>query len=222
MNAIIQLERMGYSFQLAIDYSGPDDPPTGAESLLAELAANKDEAIHWLAAREDVFASGPLPDKEGTVALPAQGECVSVPPAEGLWTVVPPSEGDAYEITFDGNDEGQRKRWGLAAQAGLIHVTDKVKVHRHSGKCVVSFRCALPLEWLEQDITAEAKQQYDAVLERIHRGEAWLKANADDPQCDGFYTAFLSLFDDLKALYHAIDEPLADPFAGYHHQSIIK
>ena len=204
MNALARLEQMGYSFQLAIDYSGPDDPPAGAESLLAELPANKAEAIRWLSAREDVFVSGPLSDEEGTVALPAQGECVSVPPAEGLWTVVPPAEGDAYEITFDGGDEGQRKRWGLAAQAGLIHLTDKVKVFEHSGKCVISFRCALPLEWLQQDITTEAKQQYDAVLERIHRGEAWLKANTCDPRYEEYYARFTALFDKLRELYNAV------------------
>jgi len=173
---------MGYSFQLAIDYSGPDNPPEGAGPLLGELAANKGTAIHWLAERK-----------------------------AAAWTVVPTSEGDAYEITFDGVDEGQLKRHALAVQAGLIALDGPVRFHRKDNAVRVAFRCAMPLEWLERDITAEAKRH----LGRIHRGEAWLLSHSDDPRYDAHYARFTALFDDLRELYNAVGEVLEDPFVGY-------
>ena len=187
MNTMMQLEQMGYIFQLAIDYNGPDNPPADAGPLLDELALNRDEAIRLLTERK----------------------------ASEAWTAVPPSEGDAYKIIFDGNDEGQRKRWALAAQTGFIHLTDKVEVSTRSGECIIRFRYATPLEWLEQDITVEVKRQYNAVLERIHRGESWLKASIDDPRYEEHFARFIALFDDLRELYNSINETLMDPFAGY-------
>ena len=40
MDTMMQLEQLGYTFQLAIDYSGPDNPSAGAGPLLGDLAAN--------------------------------------------------------------------------------------------------------------------------------------------------------------------------------------
>jgi len=94
-------------------------------------------------------------------------------------------------------------------------MTDKITVHRYSGKCRICFRCAMPLEWLQDAITDAGKQQYNAVLERIHRGELWLKGNADDPVYAENYDRFAALFDELRILYNAIGEPLEDPFAIY-------
>ncbi len=49
MNAIHELEKLGYRFTLAIDYTGP--PGSHAAQFLQELAANRDEAILALAER---------------------------------------------------------------------------------------------------------------------------------------------------------------------------
>ena len=94
-------------------------------------------------------------------------------------------------------------------------MTDKITVHRYSGKCRICFRCAMPLEWLQDAITDVGKQQYNAVLERIHRGELWLKGNTSDPRYEENYAKFLVLFDDLRILYNAVGETLAEPFAMY-------
>lgn len=126
---------------------------------------------------------------------------------------VPPAQGDQYSVLFEG--EADIKRWALAEQTGLIHLTDKVKVRRHSGQCEINFRCAMPLEWLHDAITTASKQQYNAVMERIHKGEIWLKVNADNPRYEEHYARFTALFNNLRDLYNAINEPLVDPFMGY-------
>jgi hypothetical protein len=39
MKPLIELERLGYEFVLAIDYAGPNAPPPEAAQLLNELAS---------------------------------------------------------------------------------------------------------------------------------------------------------------------------------------
>ena len=51
MNAITTLEKLGYRFQLAIDYTGPNTPPAEADTLLSELASHKLTALLYLAER---------------------------------------------------------------------------------------------------------------------------------------------------------------------------
>ncbi len=86
------------------------------------------------------------------------------------FTVVPPKEGDSYSITFEG--EAATKRWAVAEQAGLVHLTDTVRVEHQSGQCRINFRCTMPLDWLEDAITAECKQQYNGTAHPQRRGVA--------------------------------------------------
>lgn len=51
MNAVMELEKIGYTLGLAIDYTAPDKIPLDANDLLLELAANKSEAVLYLAER---------------------------------------------------------------------------------------------------------------------------------------------------------------------------
>lgn len=53
MNAIKQLENIGYRLNLAIDYTGPANVPLNVDTLLSELAAHKPEAILYLAERNN-------------------------------------------------------------------------------------------------------------------------------------------------------------------------
>ncbi|MDL2318237.1 hypothetical protein LJC74_03995 [Eubacteriales bacterium OttesenSCG-928-A19] len=126
---------------------------------------------------------------------------------------VPPAEGDPYTVTFEG--ECDMKRWAVAVQAGLIHLTAKVQAARQSGRCKISFRCNQPLEWLQDAITAASKQEYNKVLGRIEAGTAWLKDNEGSPEYDRAYDLFLALYEELRLLYVAIGEPLDDPMRGW-------
>jgi len=52
MNGIMKkLENMGYQFQLAVDYIGPDQPPPEAGVLLAKLSQERDTIIKDMAGR---------------------------------------------------------------------------------------------------------------------------------------------------------------------------
>lgn len=129
------------------------------------------------------------------------------------FTIVNPNAGDLYTITFDG--EAAMKRWATAVQSGLVHLTSKIQAGRQSGRCRISFRCAMPLEWLEDAITAACKEQYNRTLERIHRGEAWLRENEGSPEYGRAYDLFLALYEGLRLQYLAVGKPLHDPMTGY-------
>lgn len=126
----------------------------------------------------------------------------------------PPSTGDSQTVTFEG--EADMKRWALAIQAGLIHLTDKVRIDRRSGRRRITFQCAMPLEWLQDAITTRCKREFDRVLKRVHKGEEWLRAYDDShPGYERAYAGYLALYEELRALYLAVGETLSDPLTGY-------
>lgn len=131
------------------------------------------------------------------------------------FTEVPPASGDYHEITFPASDETQMKRWAMAARRGLIHLTGPVQLSRATSQCRITFRCNQPLEWLADDITSTCKQEYNRVLAHIEKGTAWLDANQGSPEYQRAHDGYQALWEDLRVLYLAIDEALADPMAGY-------
>lgn len=131
------------------------------------------------------------------------------------YAVTPESEGDRRTITFDGADEATMKRWAVALEAGLIHLVGKVQVARNSSLVRLCYRCTQPEEWLQDAITAATKRQYNAILARVQRAEAWLEANSDDTRYSKAWDKYMALFEDLRQLYNASGEALTDPYAGY-------
>lgn len=59
-----------------------------------------------------------------------------------------------------------------------------------------------------------SKGRYNAILRRIIAGDKALR-EATDQHRDAWYPEYLSLFEELRDVYNAIGEPLADPWAGY-------
>lgn len=58
------------------------------------------------------------------------------------------------------------------------------------------------------------RERYNSVLAQIERGDAALR-RATDEQREVWYPRFLALLEELRDLYNAIGEPLADPWEGY-------
>lgn len=128
---------------------------------------------------------------------------------------VPPAEGEQHTISFDSADVPTMKRWAVALEAGLIQLDGKIQASQKSGIVHLRYRCVLPGEWLQDAVTAATKQQYNAILERAQKAGEWLLSNPDDPRYERAYDAYLAMFEDLKQLYNAVGEALADPYAGY-------
>ena len=123
--------------------------------------------------------------------------------AAGLRTVLP-SEGAFHEEVFEG--EGAITRWSVAVNEGLIHLTDKVQFSRASGKCCISFRCAMPLEWLKEATVRACVDKFAQTSERIFEAEEWLKVNQDSLEYSARYSQFLVWLERLRLLWLAIGE----------------
>lgn len=123
------------------------------------------------------------------------------------------ADGDEREITFASDKD--MKRWAVALDAGLIQLVGKVQVSKKSGLLRLRYRCTIPDEWLQEAITSAAQRQYNALLERIHKADAWLRENEHDPRYEHSYAAFMKLFEDLRQLYNAIGDPPDDPMTGF-------
>lgn len=126
---------------------------------------------------------------------------------------IPPSEGELHAASFCG--EASLKRWGIAYRAGLIALQGKLLVNRQTSQCKISYRCAIPLEWLEEEITLACKREYDKLLVRIQNGTEWLRTHEDDPSYQRYYDGYLRLYEELRLLAAAVGEVLDDPLAGY-------
>lgn len=129
---------------------------------------------------------------------------------------VPPSAGDLHVINIDAMDEREMLRWALAVDAGLIFLEEKILFWTAASTGTIRYRCSFPPEWLSDAIDRAAKQKYSHTLERIQNGAKWLQEHDEGhPDYERCYTAYLELYENLRKLYVAIDEPLDDPMTGY-------
>lgn len=162
--------------------------------------------------RADFFP--PPPESEALIDQLRQhkGEVIDILLYRGF-VAIPAADGESYTVTAA--DGATIKRYGIAYRAGLIHLTDRVRAERSTGACTIRFRCAMPLDWLQDAITAACKREYNKVLERIHRGTAWLEGHEDSPEYETHYARYLGLYEELRVLALAVGDVPDDPFTGY-------
>lgn len=99
---------------------------------------------------------------------------------------------------------------------GQIALAGKILLRTGSNTATIRYRCAFPVEWLPDAITQAAKRKYNHTLARIGKGEVWLRGHSEDhPEYQRAYDGYLALYENLRRLYVAIDEPLDDPMTGY-------
>lgn len=118
-------------------------------------------------------------------------------------------------VIITAEDCSTLRRWSVAIDANLIALEGKATVDRRTGMITLRYQCAMPEEWLLDAISAASKREYNVVLERIRKGDAWLKENEQHPLYASHFNRFVAMFDDLKELYNAISETLDDPMTGY-------
>lgn len=144
-----------------------------------------------------------------------KGEALNILLYQGF-TEVPPSEGDLHVVTIDAADEREMLRWALAVDTGVIALEGKILFRTTASTVTIRYRCAFPPEWLPDAIDRAAKGKYNHTLQRIQKGEEWLKEHDEnDAKYQKAYAGYLALYENLRKLYVAISEPLADPMTGY-------
>ena len=153
------------------------------------------------------------PEADKLLSILRENKPAVLEAVKGRFCQVQAKDGGKYESVI--HNERDARRWAHALEAGLIALDGPVRFSQRQNIAYLAYRCAMPQEWLRDALSASSKRQYNAILERIHKGEAWLRANAHHPAYEMQYTRFLVLFDDLKELYTIINEPLEDPYKGY-------
>ena len=132
------------------------------------------------------------------------------------FVAVPPGDGGLHAVTVDATDEREMLRWAVAVDTGLITRAGKILYRTGPNTATIRYRCAFPPEWLPDAITKAAKEKYKHTAERIRKGEEWLQTHGKDClEYQKAYDGYLALYENLRKLYVAIDEPLEDPMTGY-------
>ena len=154
------------------------------------------------------------PEADKLLSILRENKPAVLEAVKGRFCQVQIKDGDRHEIVI--HNERDARQWEHALEVGLIALDGPVRFSQRQNIAYLTYRCALPEEWLRDALGASSKRKYNAILDRIHMGEAWLRANAHHPAYEAQYAHFLALFDDLKELFYTIaNKPLDEPYKGY-------